>query len=158
MKTAGKVLAILTFVPISLLAESKVTLGSLPPALQASIKKETTGATIQSVVKEKEDGRLQYEVETKLNGKSRNLVFLPSGELFETEDETDLNSIPAPARDAIQKKAADGKIASVEKLVTDKGTKTYYEAAIVAKGGKKIEYSVHADGSSKTKKEDGDKD
>jgi len=154
MKISGKVLAVLTIVPIALLAQSKVTLESLAPAIQTSIKKETANATIQSIVKEKEEGRQQYEVETKLNGKGRNLVFLPSGELFETEDEMDIELIPAPAKDAIQKKAAGGKIESVEKLVTDKLTKTYYEAAIVTKGGKKLEYSVLPDGSPKTKKKD----
>jgi uncharacterized membrane protein YkoI len=125
-------------------AEKKVKLESLPPAVQASIKEETKNAELVGISSEKEKGKTVYEVETKVGGKTRDLMLDSAGKVYLTEDEVDLDSIPAPAKAAIQKHAAGGTIVKVEKLA--KGSDVSYEAAIKTKAGKNIEVGVNADG------------
>jgi len=64
--------------------------------------------------------------------------------VIETEDEVDLDSIPAAAKAAIQKRATGGAITKVEKLTA--GSTVSYEAAIKTKAGRNIEVGVNADG------------
>ena len=129
----------------ALAAEKKVKLESLPAAIQAAIREQTKGATLVGVSTEVENGMTTYEVETKINGKSRDLELDPSGKVVEAEDEVDLDSIPPAAKAALQKRAAGGAILKVEKLTA--GSSVSYEAAIKTKAGKKIEAGVNADGS-----------
>jgi uncharacterized membrane protein YkoI len=134
-------------------ADTKVKLESLSPALQAAVKAQTANATLVNISMEKENGKTEYEVETQLNGKSHNLTFDQKGALLEVEDETDLNSIPAAAKAAIQRQAGAAAILKVEKVTA--GSKITYEAAMKSKAGKNFEVVINADGSLKSK-EDGD--
>jgi uncharacterized membrane protein YkoI len=139
------VLAAAFFVVAAAGAETKVKLESLPPVVQAAVKDRTKDATITGISSEKENGKTTYEVEAKLNGKGRNLVFDRTGALLETEDEIDLDSVPPAARSAIQKRASGGAITLVEKVTA--ASLVSYEATIKVKNGKRIEYAVNADGS-----------
>ena len=105
---------------------------------------ETKGAEIVGYSKEVEKGKTEYEVETKVNGHTRDLLFDSKGALIVVEEETPIDKIPAAAKAAIEKKAAGGKITIVETLT--KGKTVTYEAAITSKSGKKSEYQVDADG------------
>jgi hypothetical protein len=60
------------------------------------------------------------------------------------EEETSIDSIPAPAKAAILKKVGDGKLGMVETMT--KGSVTLYEAAYTTKSGKKLEVLVKPDG------------
>jgi uncharacterized membrane protein YkoI len=60
------------------------------------------------------------------------------------EEETDIDSIPAPAKAAVLKKVGAGKLARVE-LFT-RGGGTMYEAGYTGKDGRKHEVLVKADG------------
>lgn len=126
-------------------AETSVKLGDLPPAVQAAVRQQTAEAKLVGLSVEKEKGKTMYEVETKVNGKSRDLLLDPNGAVAEVEEETDLGSIPAPAREAIQKGAGAGKIKKVEKVSA--GKTVSYEAAIRTAANKNIEVGVNADGS-----------
>ncbi len=119
-------------------------------AVQSAIKSQIQDATILGITSEKEDGKTTYEVETKVNGKGRDVSFDQKGAVVETEDAVDLNSIPADAKTALQKRAATGTITKVEKIT--EGTAVSYEAAIKTKAGKSVEAGVNADGT--THKED----
>ncbi|HEY4084871.1 MAG TPA: hypothetical protein VGM43_02985 [Bryobacteraceae bacterium] len=125
-------------------ADTKVKLESLPPAVQAAVKEQTKNATLVGLSTEKEKGKTTYEVETTVNGKSRDLVLDKTGAILETEDQVELNAIPAAAQAALRKRAGTGTITKVEKLTA--GSSVSYEAAIKTKGGKTIEASVNADG------------
>jgi hypothetical protein len=85
-------------------SETRVKPSDLPAAVQAAMKNQIGGATIVGASKELEHGRMTYEVETKLNGKGRDLTFAENGSLLEVEQEVSLESIPAPAREAIEKR------------------------------------------------------
>jgi len=125
-------------------AETKVKMADLPMPVQQTVKEQTKDATLVGITKEKEHGKTVYEVETKANGKGRDILVDTTGAVIEVEQEVEIESIPPAARAAIEKKAAGAKISKVETLT--KGGKTTYEAAIT-KGRKSSEITVDADGS-----------
>jgi VCBS repeat-containing protein len=121
-----------------------VKLGSLSAPVQATIRDQTKNATLVGISKETESGKTVYEVESKVNGKARDFMVDAAGKVTSVEEETDINSIPAAARTAIQKAAAGGSVKRVETVTEGGGTA--YEAAIQVKG-KNSEVTVNADGS-----------
>jgi uncharacterized membrane protein YkoI len=125
-------------------AETKVQMKDLPPAVQKAVQAQTAGAQIKGLSKETEKGKTVYEVETLVNGKSRDLTLDAAGTVVEIEEQVALDSIPAAAKAAIEKKTAGGRIKTVESVT--KGSEMVYEAAY-AKGGKSHEFQVRADGS-----------
>ena len=124
--------------------EKSLALKDLPPAVQKTIQAELKGGEIRNIGKETEDGVAQYEVETMLNGKHRDLNVDTKGKLLVVEEETSIDSIPAAAKAAILKKVGDGKLGMVELFM--RGGETMYEAAYTTKAGKKHEVLFKADG------------
>jgi hypothetical protein len=129
---------------VALAGETAVKMKDLPPAVQKAVEQQTKGAQIMGLSKEVEKGKTMYEVETTLNGKGRDLLFDATGALVSVEEPVAIDAIPAAARAAIEKLAVGGKIKSVESVT--KGQTVTYEA-VVAKGLKKSEVVVAADGS-----------
>jgi len=125
-------------------AEKKMPMKDLPPAVQKTVQDQTRGDEIKGLSKETENGKTEYEVETIRAGKHRDFVVDAKGTVMEVEDETALDSIPAAARAAIEKKAAGGKIGMVETMT--RGAATFYEAAYTGKDGKKHSVLVKPDG------------
>jgi uncharacterized membrane protein YkoI len=125
-------------------AQKKLTLSSLPPAVQATVQSEAKGAEIKNIGKETEHGVVQYEIETILNGKHRDFNVDTKGKVLLVEEETAIDAIPAAAKAAILKKVGDGKLGMVE--LFKRGGETMYEAAYTTKAGKKHEVLVKADG------------
>lgn len=128
----------------NVLAAKKLTLADLPPAVQKTVQAELQGGEIKSIGKETEHGVAQYEVETMVNGKHRDINVDTKGALLVVEEETTIDSIPAAAKAAILKKVAYGKLGMVE--LFKKGGETMYEAAYTAKNGRKHEALFKADG------------
>jgi uncharacterized membrane protein YkoI len=126
------------------IADTKISFTTLPAAVQAAAKSQTNGAEIVGASKEVESGHTVYEVETRPNGKSRDLSFDADGKLLQVEEQVELDSIPVAAKAAIQKRAAGGTIRKVES--TTAGNTVSYEASIVTKSGKRTEIAVNADG------------
>lgn len=124
-------------------SETKIKLQDLPPAVQAAVRENSKGATLKGLTREVENGATRYEAELKVNGRTRDVTFDESGKIVAVEQEVSLASIPAPAREAIRKSLARGKLLLVE-TVTSAGT-TYYEAHIRTQG-KETEVKVDAGG------------
>jgi uncharacterized membrane protein YkoI len=124
--------------------KKSLALKDLPPAVQKTIQTELKGGEIKNIGKETEDGVAQYEVETMLNGKHRDLNVDTKGKLLVVEEETSIDSIPAAAKAAILKRVGGGKLGMVENFM--RGGETMYEAAYTSKAGKKLEVLVKADG------------
>lgn len=125
-------------------AEKKVQMKDLPAAVQQAIQEQTKGAEIKGLSQETENGRIQYEVETMVDGKSRDLTLDAKGTVVEVEQEVGIDSLPAAARAAIEKQAAGGKIVKVETVT--RGASVTYEASYT-KGGRTRELAVKANGS-----------
>ena len=121
-------------------AEKKIQAKDLPPAVQKAVQEETKGATIKGYAKEVENGKTMYEVETTVNGHSRDLRFDASGRLVEAEEVTTIAAVPAAVKTAFETR---GKVLMVETVT--KGKTVTYEAQI-EKNGKKSEVAVNADG------------
>lgn len=128
-----------------LLAAATLTLKDLPPAVQKTVQDQTKGAEIKAISKETEDGKTQYEVETVVNGKRRDIALDPKGAVIEIEDETSIANVPPAVRATMGKKAVGGRIVVVE-TVTAGGAIVAYEAEYVDKNGRKREVRVKPDG------------
>ena len=114
-------------------AESQVSCNTLPAAVLSQVKTEAGDATIRGCVKDKENGKLTYEVETLKDGRSRDIEFDASGSVLEVEQEVTGSSVPAPVSDAIATAAKGGKIGKIES-VTRGGAIASYETTITRQG------------------------
>ncbi len=144
MRMLAGITALIALCPSAILAAKKLALTDLPPAVQKTVQAELKGGEIKNIDKETEHGVAQYEVETMLNGKHRDFNVDTKGTLVSVEEETTIDSVPAPAKAAILKKVADGKLGMVEAV--RRGAETMYEAGYTTKAGKKHEVLVKADG------------
>jgi uncharacterized membrane protein YkoI len=143
-RTLYVLLAIASLAVLATGAGNKLEVKDLPPAVQKTVRDQLNGAEITGIAKETEKGKVQYEVETMVNGKHRDFNVDAKGILLVVEEETALDSVPAAAKAAIVKKVAGGKLGMVE--IMTKGSATFYEAAYTGKDGKKHEVLVKPDG------------
>jgi hypothetical protein len=120
-------------------------LKDLPAGVQKTVQDTLKGGAIKDIAKEKEDGIEQYEIESTLNGKSRDFNVAADGRLLVVEEATTLDAIPALAKAAIQKKIAGGTVTTVETFARP-GRPLLYEAAYKDAKGKGHEVLVDADG------------
>ena len=148
MRTLTVLLAIVALAGSGMAQEKKgkgLQLKELPAAVQKTVQDNLKGGEIKNIGKEKEDGVEQYEVESVLNGKTRDFNVDAKGKLLLVEVETTIDAIPAAAKATILKKVADGKLALVETFVKT-GQPTLYEAAYTDKKGAKHVVLVKSDG------------
>ncbi len=125
--------------------ESKVQFKDLPaPVQKAAKEQQSRGATLRGYSKENERGKTFYEIETLVNGKSKDTLVDESGTVVETEQEIDMANIPQAARQALKKEAAGAKILRIESVT--EGRTVRYEAVILS-GSKRKEIAVTPDGS-----------
>ena len=122
-------------------APSSVDLSKLPAPVRSTIEAQTQNATVKHVSKETEKGAVQYEVETIVNGKSRDLLVDPSGTLLEVEEGIDLAAAPPPVQEALR---ARGKVLKLETV--QRGGTTAYEAQVQGKSGKKSSVTLDPQG------------
>lgn len=120
--------------------DKKVQLKNLPAAVQRAVQDQTKGATLVGFSEEREDGKAFYEVETKVNGHTRDLRFDSAGVLLEVEEEIASTALPAAVQSSL---STHGKVLKVESVT--KGSTVTYEAQ-VEKNGKKSEVVVDAKG------------
>src|SRR4051794_39223267 len=92
-----------------------VDLSKYPAPVRATIEAETKDATLKGVSKETEKGKVQYEVETLVNGRSRDLLVDPTGKVLEVEEEIRLDAAPPPVQEALGKHGSVLKIESVRR-------------------------------------------
>jgi hypothetical protein len=128
-------------------AERKVQMKDLPAAVQETVREKTKGMELVGLEEEVDEGKTFYEAETRVNGKTRDILIDSAGVVVEMEEEVSLDSIPAAARAAIVREAGTGKVELVE-AVTKEAT-TVYEAHIKQGGGRTSEVVVAADGTVK---------
>ncbi len=120
--------------------DTKVQLKNLPAAVQKAVQDQTKGATLVGFSEEREDGKVLYEAETKVNGRTRDLLFDSAGTLIEVEEEVAPAALPAAVQSSL---STHGKVLKGEAVT--KGSTVTYEAQ-VEKNGKKSEVVVDAKG------------
>ena len=121
-------------------SEKKIQLKNMPAAVQKAVEEHTKGSTIVGYVEEHEDGKVFYEAETKVSGRTRDLLFDANGVLVEVEEEVAADTLPAAVKTALRTR---GKVLKVEAVT--KGSIVTYEAE-VEKNGKKSEVVMDARG------------
>jgi uncharacterized membrane protein YkoI len=122
-------------------ADVTVKLADLPPAVKATVDAETKGATLKGLSKEQENGKTVYELESLVNGRTRDLMIDAAGKVYVVEEQVDVDKAPAAVKSALE---AKGKIVVLES-VTENG-KTHYEGQVRTKAGKKLALELDADG------------
>ena len=124
--------------------EKHLKKSDLPAAVQKVADQQSQGATVRGYASETEDGKLQYEISLSVDGHTKDVAIAPDGTINEIEEQVFLDKLPSPVRDALQKKAAPGKILKVESL-TKHDRLVAYEAQVTTVG-KKSEIQVGPDG------------
>jgi hypothetical protein len=114
-------------------AESHVPCNTLPAAVLQHAKLEAGDATVRGCVKDGENGKLTYEVETLKHGRSKDITLDASGTILEVEQEVAISSLPPAVSDAIAQAAHSRKIRKVES-VTRQGAIASYETTITSNG------------------------
>ncbi len=124
---------------------------AMPQAVQDTAKAHMENGLPVSITSAKGEQGWDYQVNTRLNGKYHDLIIDEKGKLVAVKDETDLASIPAAAKAAIEKQAAASKIVTLEK-VTEGGQVSYGAVMKDEAQGTIIQVRVAADGTVKSKK------
>jgi uncharacterized membrane protein YkoI len=139
---AGLILVVLWIVS-GFAQEIKLQFKDLPPAVQATAKAQSQGATVKGYSREIEKGKTEYEVQLLVDGKKRDVSIDPGGKVLETEEVIAFSSVPTKAQDAIKQEANGLNIERVEMVKSDQPT--VYEA-LVRQNGKKHEIRVLENG------------
>lgn len=122
-------------------ADTKITTKNLPAAVKATVDAESKGATVKGISSEKENGKTVYELETLVNGRTRDLMIDSAGKVYVVEEQLDPAKAPAPVRAAME---AKGKIVVLESVMQN--GKTTYEGQVQPAKGKKVVFELNADG------------
>lgn len=96
----------------------------LPQAVKDTANAHMENAFPVSISTAQGEHGWNYQVNTRVDGKYHDLVINEKGQLLAVKDETDLSSLPAAAKGAIEKRAASAKIVTLEK-VTENGQVSY---------------------------------
>jgi hypothetical protein len=130
----------------SLAQEVHVPFHQLPPAVQKTAKQQSRGAKVRGYVRDRENGRTEYEVETIRNGMTKDVAIDAAGHVLEVEQQIPMSQVPSAARTAIEKGAVGGRVLRVEKVTSPGSSEVAYEAGIRVHGHYR-EVRVHANGS-----------
>jgi hypothetical protein len=117
----------------------------LPASVQKTVQDTLKGGSIKNIVKEKEDGIEQYEIESTLDGKARDFNVAADGHLLVVEEATTIDAIPGAVKAAIQKTVGGGTVSTVETFARP-GKPLLYEAAYKDAKGKRHEVLFDAAG------------
>jgi uncharacterized membrane protein YkoI len=123
--------------------EKKVTARQVPAAVIAAFKTAYPNATIRGYAREKENGKVYYEIESREGTMTRDVLYNPDGTVAEVEESIAASDLPADAQEAIHKQYPGAVISKAER--TTAGDKVSYE--VIAKQGKKrISMEFDSDG------------
>lgn len=122
-------------------ADQKVQLKDLPPVVRATVEAETKNATLKGLSREIQNGHVVYELESVVDGRTRDLMIDAAGKVYVIEEEVGLAKAPAPVKVAME---ARGRIVKLES-VTEQG-RLRYEGRVQTKAGKTVALELNADG------------
>jgi len=109
----------------------------LPAAVEAAFKKAYPTAMITNSSSEKEDGKVEYEIESVDGTTKRDLVYLADGTLVVAEEAIEAAAVPAPVMTALKARYPKATVTKYEKLT--KGTTISYEMALTGAAVKEAE-------------------
>jgi hypothetical protein len=128
--------------------ERKIGKKSVPAAVLSAFKSAYPNATMLGFAREKENGKVFYEIESKDGDIGRDILYNADGTIEEIEETIGTGDLPSAIRDVVQSKYPGAVIAKAEKITH--GEKVGYE--VIAKHGKKrFALEFDGDGNLKTK-------
>ena len=130
----------------ALAAEHSIPCKTLPTTVQAKSKDAVGNATVRNCVKDVSDGKTTYELETMLDGRSKDITFDSDGTVLEVEQQVDAASLPASVASAFHKAAEGGSMGKIESLT--RGDKIVSYEGVVTRLGKRSEIAFRPDGAS----------
>jgi len=113
--------------------EKKITGKDVPAAVISAFKTAYPNATIRGYAREKENGKVFYEIESREGTTTRDVLYNPDGTVAEIEESIAVTDLPAEVQQAMKEKFPKAAITKAER--TTAGDKVSYE--IVARQGKK---------------------
>lgn len=122
----------------------KIDRKKLPKAVEATVARESVGATINGIGTEKEGGKTVYELELMVNGLSKDMLIDKSGNILEVEQEVSMESLSEDVKAGLNRMAGKGSITKVVSL--SKHDKLVAYEAAVTNGKKHSEIQVGPDG------------
>ncbi len=140
--------------------EERVPLDKLPKAVTDAVQKRFPKLEMTGASKEKEKGKVVYEVSLKKDGRNIDVTVTQAGQITLIEQQIDFKDLPKPVAKTFEEKYPNAKydiIESVTKVADGNETLEYYEATLVAADRKKWEVEVLPDGKFKSASEVKDK-
>jgi uncharacterized membrane protein YkoI len=123
--------------------ESKVTEKDMPQPVLAAFKSAYPNATVRGYAKEKEKGKVFYEIESTDGATMRDISYHPDGTVAEVEETVAATDLPAAAQKVIQTKYPRAVVTKAEKATA--GDKVSYEVS-AKRGKQKISLAFDAEG------------
>jgi uncharacterized membrane protein YkoI len=136
----------------------KIQPDKLPKAIMDAIMGRFPKAEITSAEKEKEDGKVVYDIALKHEGRKYEMDIQEDGTIIEIEKEIAMKDVPKAISDAIEAKYPKSTVKEVMEVNKVKGkeeTPIHYEVEIKTADGKEFEVIVSLDG--KSVKKEGEK-
>lgn len=123
--------------------ERKVREKEVPQAVVAAFKAAYPNASIRGYAKERENGKLFYEIESKDGDTVRDLLYNPDGTVAEVEETVTVTDLPIETQQLLQSKYPKAVVTKAEK--TTQSDKVEYEV-IARRGKQRISLVFDADG------------
>ena len=130
----------------ALATEHSIPCKTLPTAVQAKSKDAVGTGTVHNCVKDVSGGKTTYELETMLDGRSKDITFDSDGTVLEIEQQVDAASLPASVASAFHRAAEGGSLGKIESLT--RGDKIVSYEGVVTRNGKRSEIAFRPDGAS----------
>lgn len=123
--------------------EKKITAKQVPAAVIKAFKTAYPNATIRGYAREKENGKVFYEIESREGATKRDVLYNADGTVAELEESISVGDLPADAQQAIKQQYPKAVITIAEK--TTAGDKIGYEVT-ARQGRKRITMEFDASG------------
>jgi uncharacterized membrane protein YkoI len=127
----------------------KIPLDKVPKAIMDAIKGRFPAAEISSVEKEKEDGKIVFDVELKHQGRKYEMEIAEDGTILEIEKEVAAKDVPAAVTKAAlaeYPRATVKEVMEVNKVKGKQETPDHYEVTLTTADKTSVEVNVSLDG------------
>jgi hypothetical protein len=105
---------------------------SLPSAVASAFHQAYPAARVLHVSKERRDGNVAYEIESRDGDTRRDLIYSPAGAVLEIEEQIPVDSVPAVVRAAAERRVAGGTLVGAERVT--RGTVILFEVQLRLNG------------------------
>jgi uncharacterized membrane protein YkoI len=124
-------------------------LDKIPKAVMETLKAKFPKAKIDKWTKEKEDGKVVYDLEFKVDGKKTEADIAEDGTLLNYEKEFDAKDLPKAVTDTVEKRYPKAKIKEVMEITDIKDKKEVhggFEITLQTADNQEVELVVAKDG------------